>query len=300
MTPSFNFDNGESAPICKSYNCLKSQADNVCDEECNFNECGYDWGDCIYCEDNCTFELFSNFQCDMQCNNEIFNNDNYLCVNSIWDNCSEGCQNDILYNGIFNRECCVFEFYCNGKYNSECNKIYYASYSDIESQKTSEESNPIISLFVSDDACGISKQIFLIGHGTFNLTEDNKCSEVFIINDIAVDTIIRPLYCIENEILGCYEEGEKAIIMVSDVACMKIFNNIIMENIFFSQKNSLNSSCDTCNYCRATDKRFTYDDQENYLTNSTYLSISYCKSFHKVSFIEVFDASSLTLKNVNF
>lgn len=125
---------------------------------------------------------------------------------------------------------------CNGKYNSECNTIYYASYSDIESQKTSEESNPIISLFVSDDACGISKQIFLIGHGTFNLTEDNKCSEVFIINDIAVDTIIRPLYCIENEILGCCEEGEKAIIMVSDVACMKIFNSIIMENIFFSQK----------------------------------------------------------------
>ncbi|OMJ89221.1 hypothetical protein SteCoe_8700 [Stentor coeruleus] len=257
MTSSCLFDNGECASNCQSKNCLKTQADNICDQECNIKECGYDWGDCSVCGYGCTYELFTDFKYDEECD---------------YDNCQS--ERNIT------------------KYCLDFNIAYDITlFLDVDSTN--------IFPFLIDEACIVSKRILLIGHEVFSLTTNNEINVACVFN---TDIYISPLYCHEKEVLGCYNEGEKAIIMVSKAVSIEINKSIIIEGIIFSQNNLLDPYCNTCNYCRATvtNGDNIYDDQGNSLTSSDYLNMSVCKSFHDIPFIYVHKNSSLTLQNVIF
>lgn len=54
---------------------------DVCDDECNVEECNYDNGSCYTeCSPGCTFELYYNDTCDELCNFDDCVIDTGICL----------------------------------------------------------------------------------------------------------------------------------------------------------------------------------------------------------------------------
>ena len=80
MTVPCGFDHYNCAFNCTMAGCSQTQANGVCDADCNINECGYDFGDCGFCIQNCTSTLYYDSVCDEECNDPLCNYDNFHCV----------------------------------------------------------------------------------------------------------------------------------------------------------------------------------------------------------------------------
>ena len=125
MNPSCNYDslnqyststfdifvNSDCFSNCLSTNCdPDSLGNNVCDTDCNIYECGWDLGDCGYCESGCTEALLTNDVCDSLCNNADCMYDNDGCG---W--CAVGCFLEDLEDSVCQSACnntaCSWDWY---------------------------------------------------------------------------------------------------------------------------------------------------------------------------------------------
>ena len=80
MTVTCGFDNSNCELNCTMTGCNQTTSDGICDSNCDFIECGYDFGDCGICMPNCTSTLYYNLVCDDECNDPLCNCDNFSCV----------------------------------------------------------------------------------------------------------------------------------------------------------------------------------------------------------------------------
>ncbi|OMJ65363.1 hypothetical protein SteCoe_38385 [Stentor coeruleus] len=89
----------------------------VCDDECNNQSCGWDIGDCNFvCNNGCTEDMLGNGICDPSCNVPECRYDNNDCG---W--CNEGCfkENLQLYTECI-PQCNNTETYCFYEDNNPC------------------------------------------------------------------------------------------------------------------------------------------------------------------------------------
>ena len=61
MTYACNFDHGDCIASCKTKGCAKTSSDGTCDASCNFEVCGYDFGDCKSCNAACTPDMVKDY-----------------------------------------------------------------------------------------------------------------------------------------------------------------------------------------------------------------------------------------------
>ncbi|OMJ89203.1 hypothetical protein SteCoe_8680 [Stentor coeruleus] len=328
------YDFGDCS-ACQKHECYKKSADGICDLECNNSDCGNDYGDCTFCNNNCkslvsndicdvacntiqcqndfgdctvcgngcTKNLLSNSVCDSECNTEDCTYDNNVC------NCSGECKKPMLSNGVCDVKCFVPE--CNydiGDKNA-CLKTYYVTSNQVMTYDGTLEKpfpNILLALGMPID---FFAEILLVGDGSFSLSSGEEYSSQCFKNLKTFHATIRPLLCSEKNVPGCYNEGSKAVIMISKAAvCMEISQYLTIENIIFSQNDKVDPLCATSNYCRSTVKindTIIYDDQGNLLNSNTYLNQSYCDKFNRISLFDLKSSSALLLnviimQNVNF
>lgn len=143
-------------------------------------------------------------------------------------------------------------------------------------------------------------EILLVGNGKFyffsNFYYDSFCLENMYGNYF--DITIRPLYCSENNIDGCYKEGEKATVVVSNEGCIRVYQYLTIENAIFTQEDTVDPYCETCNYCRTviTNDSGTYDDQGNILDANNYVPSHFCGEYNSKELFSLLDNSALLLK----
>ncbi|CAG9331588.1 unnamed protein product [Blepharisma stoltei] len=122
MTPSCNFDTlliFDGQNIKENSDCYKTcinsdgcdpenLGNGICDDSCNTQNCGFDWGDCT-CAPGCLNNMLGNGNCDEACNNWECDLDNHDC-----GACAEGCFPIMLGNGLCEPECnnedCLYDY----------------------------------------------------------------------------------------------------------------------------------------------------------------------------------------------
>ncbi|OMJ89933.1 hypothetical protein SteCoe_7822 [Stentor coeruleus] len=299
MTGPCGYDNGDCLYACLQNGCPNEASDGICDESCNIDYCGYDYGDCSYCGEFCSEELYFNDICDNECNESICNYDNYAC-----GYCNFDCFENMLGNGVCDLSCltlnCDFDYYdyeyCNWT------KIYVTSENATNGDGSS--SNPINSLiYALYTLASMYTEILLFGSDNFILYDADFIGFCHITEAIAY-AVIRPLYCSEKNILGCYEEGYMPIILASrQPLCLGIRNRVMIKNVIFSQHELFDPYCQDCDYCRYS---FTdidgviKDDRGNALYEDQYVNSQICDDYSAYWFFKVITDAYFYLENVRF
>ena len=122
--------------------------------------------------------------------------------------------------------------------------------------------------------------IYLLG-GDFNLNPlgNNNPLQNISYNQI----IIQPYYCNQSNHSGCYNQGERPIIILTnETITFYITYKLILKNIIFSHNYSFDINCSGCNYCpyainHANDT--ILGDKGNSLKSGEFLNQSYCNVF---------------------
>ncbi|CAG9321394.1 unnamed protein product [Blepharisma stoltei] len=118
--PSFYLKNGACDDVCNneycgydwgdcSYcgpSCAKDQLGGTCDEGCNIPECYYDMGACKECSAGCNSGNLGNGICDDECNTADCNFDMGDCVNKT---CATNCKTWMVGNSVCDEACYVEE-----------------------------------------------------------------------------------------------------------------------------------------------------------------------------------------------
>lgn len=205
----------------------------------------------------------------------------------------------MLDNGICNIECFVPECDYDIADKEACLEKFYVT-SDVVNDwdGTIDKPYPNIALALSNNI-DMYAEVLMVGHGSFSLSFEDEYSENCFANENVFDVTIRPLLCSEMNIDGCYDEGQKAIIMVSNtVVCLEIYQHLMIKDVIFSQNDIVSPYCPTCNYCRAVINIDSgiYDDQGNILSNSGYVEQSYCNNFCLKPLLRPINGAILYLK----
>ncbi|CAG9330615.1 unnamed protein product [Blepharisma stoltei] len=106
----FDFSNSDCYFECVYYNgCDPGLLGNgICDITCNYAECGWDLGDCGYCNNSCYQDMLGN-ACYSSCNTDSCYSGESYC-----QECSINCTSSLLGNGICDKVCnnadCNFDF----------------------------------------------------------------------------------------------------------------------------------------------------------------------------------------------
>ncbi|CAG9318584.1 unnamed protein product [Blepharisma stoltei] len=109
------FDFGDCGYCAPS--CYKSMLGGTCDVECNTTSCYYDYGACLDCSSGCTSSIWGNGECNQECNNKECNFDNGDCLSQT---CAPNCYLWMLNNTICDEACQVEE--CHFDYfDCDCN-----------------------------------------------------------------------------------------------------------------------------------------------------------------------------------
>ncbi|CAG9312596.1 unnamed protein product [Blepharisma stoltei] len=105
-----NKENSDCYEICANFDgCSPEKLGNgICDDSCNTENCGFDWGDCT-CAPGCLDSMLGDGNCDEACNNWDCDLDNHDC-----GLCADGCFPIMLGNGACNPECnnegCLYDY----------------------------------------------------------------------------------------------------------------------------------------------------------------------------------------------
>lgn len=208
----------------------------------------------------------------------------------------------MLNNGLCDKECFTYECSFDHGDKIDCLEKFYVTSETINDYDGSiNKPYPSIILALSNEPFMFA-EILLIGYGNFLLSLDDSYSVNCFSNEKVFDVTIRPLLCSEINAYGCYQEDERAIIMISKAAvCMKIFQYITIKDVIFSQNELVSPYCETCNYCkkiRFYSENF-YDDQDNIIFETDYVNGNYCYSFSNAPLFDLLKGSSLFLQ-VNY
>lgn len=206
----------------------------------------------------------------------------------------------MLNNDKCDKECFVSE--CNYDIEDKkfCLKTYYVTSNQVTIYDgTFEKPFPNILLALAKPV-DFFTEILLVGDGKFSLSSGDEYSKNCFKNPNIFHVTIRPLFCSEKNVTGCYDVDEKAVIMISkNAVCIEISQYLTIENIIFSQNDTVDPLCETCNYCRATIKseNITYDDRGTLLDSKNYVDQSYCNKFNQISLLDL-KTNSVLLLNV--
>ena len=91
---------------CLNYCDVSLLANGQCNSECNRFECGWDLGDCGYCNTACTEAMLMNEVCDSQCQD-------YLCLydNKVCETCAPGCTMAMVFDDNCQSDCNNYNCY---------------------------------------------------------------------------------------------------------------------------------------------------------------------------------------------
>lgn len=227
--------------------------------------------------------MFSNQVCDSECNNMDCYFDNGHC------DCSVGCTDEMLGNEICNIECLTEECeYDYGDYEYCVSIEIFVS----SAAGTIASYDNIIDAIQNIDM--ITTIYLLKGDHYLDGTLNN--SPLFGKNYAYLE--IMPFYCSSDAIVGCYDDGEKATITLTENWVTFVVNSKLhFENIIFSHDYEFDLNCIGCNYCPYTQTvdNIVYDDKGNPLIAGTYLDSSFCERFANSKLFNVKSKGDFTL-----
>lgn len=278
-----DFDNGKCQSDCSATGCTKLLSDNICDDECDNIQCGYDFGDCSYCSNGCTQIEYDSRSADIDCKNALCNYNNKLYE------CASGCNVDMLHNGVCNSEC----------KNAECN----FDSGDCKDESIDEyiiESSCITDFYPSSDcSVNIIDTISRVSSKSFTLQLSGKYFYLSLSSNGQknalkysefTEIIIKPYYCTQGNKVGCLSYDEKPTIILTDELVNFEINGIMkIINITFSHHYKFDTICTTCDYCRYVFSNTTgdFNDRNEAIITSEYLSSDYCEKYKDFSLFKV-------------
>ena len=334
MTVPCGFDGGDCLSNCTSKGCGATAPDNtgVCAGSCDIADCGLDYGNCGFCVDGCSSTLYYNGVCDPQCNFPQCNYDNGDCVLGIQDFCAAGCTYSMYMNAVCDGVCdnqacyfdngscecstgCTVEMLGNGICDAPCLnqncefdngdfmfcslEYLYVVSPDYPLATIATHSNIVQALLCTPSLTSV---VYLLGD---NFYLDEYFFEGNNVNDPLIYTLyaqieIKPYYCSQGQIVGCYIDGVKPIITITDKWVeFTVTNSFLFTNVTFRHNYPFDPNCSGCDYCPHTTTNsngVVLDDRGNTITPGTFLDTYYCAQYSNKVLFTVRPGGQLTLQ----